>query len=164
MMNKLLPLLARPGAPAAAVLAGLVGALALQHVFGWAPCPLCILQRLTAIALALCLWAWAWCKPSRARDLALAAAVAFAVTGIWAAGAHLWILFGPQDGACGPGVARFVGHLVDALPGSEWLLEGGGACEDARYQLLGLPLPAWAGALHLVGASWALALRLRRGR
>jgi hypothetical protein len=36
------------------------------------------------------------------------------------------------------------------------LLEGAGACDDARYFVLGLPLALWSGVLHLLAFSWAI--------
>lgn len=166
MSNKLLELARRPAAPAVFVAAGIASALVLQHLLGWAPCPLCILQRLTAIGLCLSLSVRAFFGDTAGRkaDVALACVMMSSLGGVWAAGTHLWILLGPQSGSCDPGVARFVGHLVDALPGSAWLLEGGGTCEDTRYELLRVPLPAWSGALHLAGAGWAAQQRfLQRG-
>ena len=165
MANILYPVLANRASPSVLVAAGLVAAMLLQHLVGWAPCPLCIIQRLTSIALLLSLVVFARSRVGgRVRVATVVVAGAAALAGLTAAASHLFILYGPQTGACGPGVARFVGHLVDALPYSEWLLEGAGACEDTRYQLLGLPLPGWAGLLQLAGFSWAFALwKTQRG-
>lgn len=155
--------LTSPWAPPFVVAGGLSAALVLQHALNWSPCPLCILQRLTAISLFLLLFLSAYLVRKRPRqaDLVLVLACGFALAGVWAGVSHLWVLYEPQSGACGPGVARFVGHLVEALPGSEWLLEGAGACEDTRYQLLGIALPAWSALLHVMGVVWALLLRFR---
>lgn len=150
--------------PCVFMLLVLLGALTLQHVFGWLPCPLCILQRLSSIGMLGCLVASAFVSGRRASLAALFLASAFAAAGLVAGGAHLWLLAQPASGSCGPGLARFVGQLVDALPGSDWLLEGAGACEDARYQVLGLPLPAWSMAAHAFAGAlgWASWLNPRR--
>ena len=139
----------------------IVVALALQHLLGWLPCPLCVLQRLTSLALLIPLLARLGLTPGSSKDnVALAVCALFALAGAGASVAHLWVLGHPSDEACSPGLARMAMHLVDAIPGSEWLLEGSGACEDARYKLFGLPLPAWS-LLSQTG-SFALALLSRR--
>ncbi len=149
-----------PAAPALLMASGMGAALLLQHVLDWLPCPLCIVQRLTALSLVVLLSGWALAERSDlARRIWLGAAAIAAFAGVAAAGAHLWLLWQPQTGACGPGLARWVNHLVEALPGSEWLLEGAGACDEAKYALIGIPLPAWSGALHLAALAWAFGIR-----
>lgn len=135
------------------LLASMLGALALQHLLGWQPCPLCILQRLTALTLLLCLVTFAWSKDENLRDFALWSSHLAAGTGVIFSASHLWLLANPQTETCGPGLALFFSQLVDALPGSSWFLEGAGACDDARYSILGIPLPGWAIAAHLI--PWA---------
>lgn len=150
-------------APAALLAGALCCALALQHLLGWLPCPLCIVQRLTALLLLAALVGFGFTKPRRpARHAWLWIAGLAAVAGAVAAGAHLWLLVQPQAGACGPGLARWVGNLVDAIPGSQWLLEGVGGCEDARYVLAGVPLPAWSGATHLASAGLAIVVAVKQ--
>lgn len=164
MQSVLSRLLFSSWTPAAVLALGLVSALVLQHAFGWLPCPLCIIQRLSAIALFAALMGFGATRPgSWARRVSVAVAALAMLAGLAGAGAHLWLLFGPQTQSCGPGIALFVAQLVDALPGSEWLLEGAGFCEDARYQVLGVPLPAWSGALHVV-AFGLMAWQLRGRR
>lgn len=148
--------------PAGVMLASLLGALLLQHLLSWLPCPLCIIQRLSAIALFVLLLGWGLTpKASRAKPVWLMGAGLTTAAGLAAAGAHLWILWQPDTGSCAPGLARWVGQLVDSMPGSEWLLEGAGACEDARYALLGLPLPAWSAMAHVAALTCALVQRKR---
>lgn len=143
--------------PAAIVGAGLVGALALQHLLGWVPCPLCIIQRLTAILLFVSLWAYAYGGTGTAtRTLAKMSALLASSGGIFAGIAHLHILFNPETTSCGPGLSRIVARLVDAIPGSEWLLEGAGLCENATYTILGAPLALWSIFLHGVPVLIAL--------
>lgn len=143
--------------PPVFVLIAVTSALLLQHALGWLPCPLCILQRLTAIGLMVSLIVAA--GPGRPHEkLALAAAGVFSLLGLLAGGAHLQLLAEPSIGACGPGLSRYVSNLMDYIPGSTWLLEGAGACDDARYQILGIPLPAYSMAVHLL--AFALAVRV----
>lgn len=137
-------------APPVLVGAGIISALLLQHLLGWVPCPMCIVQRVTALALFVCLAMHAAAPAgSLAKRFVLAASVVPTIAGVSAGFAHLYILAAPDATSCGPGIARFVTRLVDALPGSEWLLEGAGMCENAKYKVLGLPLPLWSILLHL---------------
>lgn len=144
-----------PVAPATALGLALAAALALQHVFGWAPCPLCIVQRLTAIALALILVGYAL-APQNSKDYLLAAGALVTGAGLLSAGAHLTLLYAPTDGTCGPGLALAVSRLVDAIPGTAWLLEGAGACADTRYAVFGIPLAAWSALAHVGALSLAI--------
>jgi len=133
----------------------MLAALALQHILGWQPCSLCILQRITVGALTLSLVVWALADGA-ARQCAIVAAGLATGAGLFFAGAQLWLLANPSDGSCGPGLALTMARLADAIPGSAWLLEGAGACDDARYLVLGLPLALWSGAVHLLAFCWAI--------
>ena len=147
-----------PNAPGLFVGASIVGALALQHLLGWQPCPLCILQRLSSLALLLALLLW---RPTGARKGFLFLAGLATLAGVAAAGAHLYLLWTPQTASCGPGLALTVAKVVDAMPLGAWFLEGAGACEDARYNVLGLPLPLWSLAVHVAATGWAFWLQKR---
>lgn len=151
--------------PALMVGAGIIGALCLQHLLGWVPCALCIVQRLTSIVLLIGLMLFAVSvRGSGVRMLGWALSALAVAAGLTAAGAHLALIWSPEPVTCGPGVALYVGQLVDAIPGSAWLLEGSGPCEEARYQLLGVPLPAWSGLLHLAGLLGALLVARKTSR
>lgn len=138
--------------PAIFVAAGILSALVLQHGLGWVPCPLCILQRLSSIGLLVSLVALTQTKKgSVSRAVVLGAASLITAAGLAAAGSHLMLLAAPEASSCGPGLALFVAQLVDRIPGSAWLLDGSGPCEEARYALLGIPLPALSALLHITG-------------
>lgn len=149
-------------APVAFLGLTLLAALVMQHVFGWAPCPLCIVQRLTAIGLALALGVYAAASSSTAKDYALTAGSLITGAGLLAAGSHLYLLYAPSAGSCGPGLALAVSRLVEALPGADWLLAGAGACEDTRYAVLGLPLAAWSAGAHVFALGLALWQRAKQ--
>jgi len=161
-MNKILQALSRPLAPAVFLLSALLAALALQHVHGWQPCPLCILQRLSAIGLIVAIGGWALAPANHpVRTAALGVAALFCGAGAAVGGGQLWVLAFPSAGACGPGLALYAQQLVEALPGSAWLLDGSGACDDARYSLLGLPLAAWSVLAHVGTLSWVGVIHAR---
>lgn len=149
-----------PFLAAALLAASLVAALGLQHLLGWLPCPLCILQRIAVLVTALLFFAAGLTRAGVIRGTFKALGVLSAVGGLGICAAHLWVLANPAQGSCSPGLARWARWAAESLPGSEWLLEGSGACEDASYALLGLPLPAWTA---LVLAS-AVVLALRKSR
>lgn len=159
MKSRLMSLALSPNAPAGFVGASIVGALALQHVMGWLPCPLCVLQRLSALALFLALLLW---RPSGGRKGFLLLGGLATLAGVAAAGSHLYLLWTPQTATCGPGLALTVAKLVDAMPLGAWFLEGAGACEDARYSVLGLPLPLWSLAVHVAATGWAFCLQRKK--
>lgn len=154
-MKAISSLLRAPAAPALALGAAILGALFLQHLLGWQPCPLCILQRLSAIALFLGLLGYAFAS-GLFRHLALALCGLACGAGVVFAGIQLWLIYSPASATCGPGLALTIAQLVDTLPGSAWLLDGAGACEDARYNIFGLPLAAWSAVVHLFTLAWAM--------
>jgi protein dithiol:quinone oxidoreductase len=151
-----------PLGPAGAGLVSLVSALVLQHSFGWVPCPLCILQRLALIGLVLALLGQG--VTSRFAGLWQLLVRLFALAGASASISHLWVLANPSKGSCGPGVARLANQLMDLVPGSEWLLEGAGACEDARYAIAGIPLPGLSLGLYCGLALWSFWLAKRSSK
>lgn len=158
-MNRIHWALAHPATAPLFLASTIVGALALQHLLGWLPCPLCILQRLTALALLGAL-ALHTVQSPRLRAVGLWVGFQACAFGLLFAGAHLWMLAFPAEGTCGPGLALFTTRLVEALPGSAWLLEGAGACANADYAIFGLPLPAWSALAH--AGAMSLALHARR--
>ena len=71
-------------------------ALYAQHVLGYEPCPLCILQRVAVIALGV-LFLLAWLHaPGRSGSRVYAALLALAaLAGALVAWRHLWIIAQP---------------------------------------------------------------------
>ncbi len=133
---------------AVGALGALGSALVLQHELGWIPCALCSLQRVAFIVVLM----GALAGISASRGLLAAGkglASLGALGGLAFAGQHLWLLWGPPATTCGDGLRHFVDRMVEALPGSDWLLAGVAPCEDASNLLLGLPLALWAAMLFL---------------
>jgi len=93
------------------VCAGLIAyALYSQHVLGYEPCPLCILQRVAVIALgALFLLAWLHApRPRGARIYAVLLGMT-ALIGALVAWRHLWIIAQP------PGTVAECGASLDYM-------------------------------------------------
>lgn len=135
---------------AAATAAGaLGGALWLQHR-GYAPCPLCILQRVAFCAvLGFCLIAIGLLRAAAApaARLALALAALCALTGLGFAARHIWLVLHPGQ-LCGlDPLAAMINHwtVTQWMP---WMLRADGLCADTPA-VLGLALPFWS-AIALV--------------
>ena len=122
----------------------LVAATILQHVLGWQPCPLCILQRIAIMGVVLfavlsASFSASRVVPTGSRLLASSAAVG----GLYAAYEQLSLIWGQQQASCGLGLQLFLLELSDYLPALGWLLEGPADCANDANTLLGLPLAVW---------------------
>lgn len=138
----------------------------LQLVGGFAPCPLCVVDRAAFALAGLVFLIAALHDPQRTgrRVYALAALAAVAV-GLVSAGRHVWLQHLPaeQVPACGPSL----GYLVTNFPLSETVdlvLRGSGSCAEIQWQFLGLSIPEWTLGLFVVLALFALATVVHPGR
>lgn len=150
---------------ALAVLIGSVltvsGALVLEHGYGYAPCKLCLTERLpyyAAIPLALA----GLFLPERLARLALGLAAAGllygAGLGVYHAGAEWGFWPGPSD--CGGGTGpnpREVGAFLDALQSVKVV-----DCSTAALRVLGISLAGWNAVIAFVLASIAGTSAVRR--
>ncbi|AVI63937.1 disulfide bond formation protein B [Halomonas sp. GFAJ-1] len=121
-------------------------ALALEHIAGLAPCPLCIFQRVAVIAAGLVLAVAAIHNPRGRIGKSVYGALGGIAVGVGAfiAGRHVWLQSLPADQvpSCGPGLD----YMMDILPMQEvvaMVLTGSGECAEIDFMLLGLSLPAW---------------------
>ena len=137
------------------------GALVLEHGYGYAPCKLCLTERLpyyAAIPLALA----GLFLPERLARLALGLAAAGllygAGLGVYHAGAE-WVFWpGPSD--CGGGTGanpREVGAFLDALQSVKVV-----DCSTAALRVLGISLAGWNAVIAFVLASIAGTSAVRR--
>ena len=130
------------------------GALVLEHGYGYAPCKLCLTERLpyyAAIPLALA----GLFLPERLARLALGLAAAGllygAGLGVYHAGAEWGFWPGPTD--CGGGTGpnpKEVGAFLDALQSVKVV-----DCSTAALRVLGISLAGWNAVIAFVLASVA---------
>src|SRR5262245_6071846 len=157
-------LLSSPFSIASAVLAlavaTILGALAFEHLGGYAPCPLCLQQRyayyVSIPALALALWLLArGRKGLAALLLAAVAAIFFANAGFAAyhAGAEWKFWPGPDTCAAGDALGRSGGGgLLKDLEVTHVV-----RCDEPALRIFGLSLAGWNVLICLTLAAGAAA-------
>ncbi|MGM0522095.1 MAG: disulfide bond formation protein B [Pseudomonadota bacterium] len=121
-------------------------ALALEHIAGLAPCPLCIFQRVGVIATAIVLAVAALHNPAGRIGRAFYGVLSLITVagGAFVAGRHVWLQSLPADDvpSCGPNLD----YMMDMLPLQDvvaMVLTGSGECAEIDFSLLGLSLPGW---------------------
>lgn len=128
------------------IAAGLMGyALYAQHVQGYDPCPLCVLQRIAMIAVGLVFAVAALHAPrgAGARVYGVLGALV-ALTGAGVAGWHVRLQNLPPSEvpACGPGY-DYIMDTFGPLQGLSMIFEGSGECANVDWTFMGLSMPAW---------------------
>jgi protein dithiol:quinone oxidoreductase len=152
------PLLSALGFAACA--AGLGFALYLEHFRGYAPCPMCVFQRVAMIAAGLAFLAGAVHGPRAGGRWGYAGLAALASGADAAvAGRHVWLQGLPPDQvpACGP----TLDYLMDMFPLREvveMVLKGDGNCAKIDAAWLGISLPAWTMIAFMGLALWAVSM------
>lgn len=109
--------------------AALVTSMFVQHVLGFAPCSLCVLQRLTFTAVLLLALPVAWAtRPSRSTPWLGGAIGAFALAGIGIAAYQVWLqTFAHVVPRCGRGLSAY----LDGMPLEtelNWFIAAEGDC------------------------------------
>lgn len=128
------------------ICAGLLGsALWLQHVgyngVNFAPCPLCILQRIGYLGIAASCLIAGFFKPTR--KLFHFVAIGFAIFGLGVAGRQIWVILNPTV-SCGlDPLEVFINQfgLTQSVP---WFFKADGFCSAPLPPLLGLSIPVWS--------------------
>ncbi len=120
------------GILAAACAAALATGLFVQHVLGYAPCSLCVLQRIGFLGVLVAAVLLVALPGAYLLSVALAATVAAtALGGLAVASYQVWVqAFPPLIAACGRGIAGY----FDGWPFEEaiaWVLEAQGDCGKA---------------------------------
>lgn len=147
------------------IAAALMGyALFAQHVQGYEPCPLCVLQRMSMIALGIVFAVAALHAPRGpgARVYGLLGALV-ALTGAGVAGWHVRLQNLPPSEvpACGPGY-DYIMDTFGWLQGLSMIFTGSGECATIDWSFLGLSMPAWVLLWFLALAALAVAANSAR--
>ena len=128
------------------ICSGLLGAaLWLQH-FGYsginfAPCPLCILQRIGYLGIGVACFIAAAFKPTR--KLFHVTAIGFAIFGFAVACRQIWVILNPTV-SCGlDPLEVFINQfgLTQSVP---WFFKADGFCSAPLPPLLGISVPMWS--------------------
>jgi disulfide bond formation protein DsbB len=143
-----------------AALATIAGALVFEHVFGFAPCPLCLRQRLPYyVAMPIALLA-IFLDPGGTRiGLGVLAAVFLvsAALGVHHAGVEWGWWLGPSDCAGAPGPAPAgMGDFLKQLQTTRVV-----SCTEAAWRFLGVSMAGWNALISLALAGLAGAALVR---
>jgi disulfide bond formation protein DsbB len=135
------------------------GAQVMEHVFGYVPCPLCLMQRVWLLLAGLCAAAGLMHDPRWGIYPVLTAASA--VAGGAFSIRQLWLQSLPPDQvpACGAPIDYQIQNfpLLDVLRA---MTQGTGDCAKVDWSLLGLSFAGWA----LVGFVLVVALAIAQLR
>ena len=139
-----------------------------QGELGLAPCPLCIVSRMTFMAIGLVAFIAAIHGPiGLGLGIYGGLLAALAATGIGVSIRHSWIQHHPPAfESCGADLDFILNTmpLAQALPR---IFSGTGSCSKVDWTLLGLSIPEWAGFCYLgilALAIWMAFLRPRLAR
>ncbi|MDE0455386.1 MAG: disulfide bond formation protein B [Gammaproteobacteria bacterium] len=133
-------------------------ALFSEHVQGYAPCPLCILQRLAVVGMGLAFLLAAVHRPAnRFRHAYSVLCGAAGLSGGGVAIRHLWIQNQPEGTVppCGASF-DFIVENFGIITAVREALTASGECAEVDWSLLGLSMPGWV-LLALLGlTAWAV--------
>lgn len=129
------------------------GAQVLEHAWGLAPCPLCVMQRVWVVAFALVSFAALVHNPRW--GIYPVVGIVMALVGAGFSIRQLYLQGLPLEArpSCGPDL----GYMLDNFPLSDLLsamTSGTGDCAEVAGRFLGLSIPGWA----LLGFFGAIAL------
>lgn len=120
-------------------------ALWLQHHgydgVNFAPCPLCILQRIGYAGIALC--SFLAIGFIRFRLFFHVAAIAFSIFGLSMAVRQLWVIAHPNV-SCGIDPLEVFINQIALTQSVPWFFKADGFCSAPLPPLLGLSVPVWS--------------------
>lgn len=132
----------------------------LQYMRGLEACPLCLMQRFSAILVAACCLASLLLQAPRYGRIVVLVQLIFAAAGLFFALRHVWLLLftTSQTPACLPDLDILLRYFPwrDILQSLFW---GTGECTKINWHILGLPLPVWSACyflLALAGSGYIL--------
>lgn len=120
-------------------------ALYFQHVMGFDPCPLCIIQR---IAIMVCgaffLIAFIHNPKPLGRAIYHGLIILGALFGLTIAGRQVWLQHLPKDQvpACGPGLDYML-EVFPLMQALEKIFKGSGECAEVHWTFLSLSIAGW---------------------
>ncbi len=135
-------------------------ALVSQHVFGYEPCPWCVVQRVAYLLVGLFAVAAAFVRQSRPVAVTWLGLAALAALGGLAAALHQHFVAAQTSSCAFTAADRWIAGLGldEALPA---VFKATAACDQANAPLLGIPYSLWSAALAVV--LLVLVLRAIRG-
>jgi disulfide bond formation protein DsbB len=138
------------------------GALVFEHVFGYVPCKLCLIQR-NPYYVAIPLGLLAALLPARyARAGLWLLALVFLLSaglGAYHSGVEWGFFAGPSDCGGGSGAgAGNVGDFLNQLQSTRVV-----SCTEAAWRFLGLSLAGWNVLISLALAAFAASAAARKG-
>ncbi len=149
-------------AVALAAAATVGGALVFEHVFGYVPCKLCLIQR-NPYYIAIPLGIVAALLPPRWSRMGLwLLALVFVVSaglGAYHSGVEWGFFAGPSD--CGGGAGAGAGNVGDFL--NQLQTTRVVSCTEAAWRLLGLSLAGWNVLISLALAGFAAKVAAGKG-
>lgn len=138
------------------------GALVFEHVFGYVPCKLCLIQR-NPYYIGIPLGLLAALLPARytRAGLSLLALVFLVSAGLGAyhSGVEWGFVAGPSD--CGGGSGAGAGNVGDFL--NQLQTTRVVSCTEAAWRFLGLSLAGWNLLISLALAAFAASAAARKG-
>jgi len=138
------------------------GALVFEHVFGYVPCKLCLIQR-NPYYVAMALGVVAALLPPRWARIGLwlltAVFLVSAGLGAYHSGVEWGFFAGPSD--CGGGAGAGAGNVGDFL--SQLQNTRVVSCTEAAWRFLGLSLAGWNVLISLGLAAFAAMAAARKG-
>jgi disulfide bond formation protein DsbB len=138
------------------------GALVFEHVFGYVPCKLCLMQR-NPYYLAIPLGLAAALLPARWARIGLwLLALTFIVSaglGAYHSGVEWGFFAGPSD--CGGGLGAAAGSVGDFM--NQLQTTRVVSCTEAAWRFLGLSLAGWNVLISLGLAAFAVTAASRKG-
>ena len=142
--------------------AAIGGALVFEHVFGYVPCKLCLIQR-NPYYIGIPLGLLAALLPARyARPGLWLLALVFLVSaglGAYHSGVEWGFFAGPSDCGGGSGAgAGNVGDFLNQLQSTRVV-----SCTEAAWRFLGLSLAGWNVLISLALAAFAASAAARKG-
>ena len=124
----------------------LIASITVQHHYGLAPCPLCMLQRMMMIAILCTLTAWWIHNPKQLAKKCYCSMVSvLSLLGLALAARQTWIQLSPDSAqsSCLPGLS----YLFQNMPWGQALklaLHGSTECGSVHWSFMGMSIANWS--------------------